>query len=226
MTTGLKATALQLAQRVVLIGNADVAIDYSALVDGSEVVVRFNECPNFGGNTGTRTTILCLINTGAVGRDLYKQARLRELAPARQAGEIWFRGRRDNWLDALLITLFQFRRRKKKLDYGPKLMRANGLRDTPAVYPPRGFLKRARRKLRAVDPQRPWAKVNPSSGFLAIERVLDDPRFAGHEVCLIGFTWERGTPRRTFRDQHTWDEEETLCREHDTKGVLKILPCA
>lgn len=212
-----------LAKRVVLVGNAEVAREYSELVDGSEYVVRFNNCPNLGRNTGSRTTILCLINTGAVGRDLYKKQGLRGLAPLRSS-EIWFRGRRDNWLDVLLTVLFSFRSRKKKLDYGPKILAANGL-DNPVRYADRGHLKAVRHKLWAVDPQRPWKDVNPTSGFLALERVLTDPRFEGCEVCLVGFTWERGSPKRTFREQHTWDEEEAICREYESKGVLKILPC-
>lgn len=212
-----------LAKRVVLVGNAEVAKDYTDLVDTSEVVLRFNDCPNLGRNTGSRTTILCLINTGAVGRDLYKKRGLRDFAPA-NGSEIWFRGRRDNWLDVLLIVLFSFHTRKKKLDYGPKILAASGL-SSETLYAERGHHKAVRHKLWAVDPQRPWKNVNPTSGFLALERVLADPRFAGHEICLVGFTWEKGSPKRTFREQHTWDEEETLCREYEAKGTLKILPC-
>ena len=210
-------------KRVVLVGNADVAIDYGELVDSSEVVLRFNECPNLGNNTGNRTTILCLINTGAVGRDLYRKEGLKGFGPARTS-EIWFRGRRDSWLDILLTLLVSFPRRKKKLDYGPKMMRANQL-SNPVVYADRSLLKRVRRKLWQVDPKRPWKNVNPTSGFLALERVMADPRFDGYEVCLVGFTWEKGGPKRTFREQHTWDEEETLCRQYESKGLLKILPC-
>jgi len=52
----------------VLLGNAAVRSDLSAFVDGSDCVVRLNDCRNFGANTGVKTDMLVLNNTGDPAR--------------------------------------------------------------------------------------------------------------------------------------------------------------
>jgi hypothetical protein len=213
------------ARRVVLVGNAKVEVDHTNLVDDSEHVIRMNDCGNYGINTGTRTTILGLINIGVVGRDHYKKKNLADRRPVLDATEIWFRWWKLGPIDVLRAVLRHPLKRKQHLDYGQKLVLANNLSDKRIVYASRPLVARARKLLRQVDPGRPWKRVVPTSGFLLLQRVFADPRFAGCEICLVGFDWEIGTSRRTYRDQHTWDEEETLCRQYESEGRLRILPC-
>ncbi|MCA8916586.1 MAG: glycosyltransferase family 29 protein [Planctomycetes bacterium] len=214
-----------LAPRVLIIGNAPVQVDYSEFVDASEHVIRMNECPNYDANTGTRTTVLGLINIGVTGRDLYKKQSLRDWRVAQQVDEIWFRWWRFNAWDVLKTFVAHPRTRKQHLDYGDKLVRANALEGKHLVYAQRAFINSVKKKLWEVDRGRPWKKVLPTSGFLIIERVLADPRFKDREVNLLGFTWEAGSNKRSYRSGHTWDEEETLVQRYVEQGRLKILPC-
>jgi hypothetical protein len=210
--------------RVVLVGNAPMKADHSALVDGSEHVIRMNDCLNFGQGTGSRTTILGLINIGVVARDHYHRQSLAGRQPVNDAQEIWFRDARMGLGRTILTVLRHPRGRKKHLDYGARLLAANGITDKRVVYGDRGLLRRTRKMLWQVDPGRAWKHVVPTSGFLLLQRVFADARFAGADICLVGFDWEQGTSRRTFRDQHTWDEEEKLCRRYEANGRIRILP--
>ena len=225
-TESTVASPANLAPRVVIIGNAGVEVDYTDFVDGSEHVIRMNQCLNHGTNTGTRATILGLINIGVTGRDHYKKRDLRDWPVMKQVDEIWFREHRFSAWDVLKTVARHPRTRKQYLDYGEKLIAANGLQNKRVVYATRDLIPKVRKRLWDVDRGRAWASVLPTSGFLIIERVLADPRFAGCEVCLIGFTWEAGTSKRTYRVGHTWDEEETLLRQYARDGRLTILPCA
>ena len=220
-----KPPAAGLARRVMVVGNAPVSVDYSEMVDGSEHVIRMNGCPNWGKNTGTRTTILGLINNGVTGRDHYKKQSLRGWPVAEKACEVWFRAHRYGAWDVLKTILRHPRSRKQYLDYGEKLVRAHGLENKRIVYADRSLIPAARKRLWELDRGRPWKKVLPTSGYLIIERVLADPRFKDCEVCLLGFNWEVGSSKRPFRAGHTWDEEETLVRQYAEQGRVKILPC-
>jgi hypothetical protein len=214
-----------LARRVTIVGNATVCVDHSAVVDSSEHVIRMNECLNYGTNTGTRTTILGLINIGVVARDHYHRRSLVGRPPVADAVEIWFRWWKLGVLEMAWTLLRHPRTRKRYLDYGDKLVRANNLQGRRVVYAERELVEKTRRQLWQIDPGRPWNRVLPTSGFLFLQRVLTDPRFSGYDVCLVGFDWERGSGRRTYRDQHTWDEEEFLARQYEAQGLIRILPC-
>jgi hypothetical protein len=224
-TASSPAVDRALARRVAIVGNATVRIDHSALVDSSEHVIRMNDCLNYGGNTGTRTTILGLINIGVVARDHYHRRSLVGRQAVADAGEIWFRWWRLSAWESAWSLVRHPRTRKQHMDYGDKLICANGLPGKRVVYAERKLVEQTRRRLWQVDAGRPWKRVLPTSGFLFLQRVLADPRFCGYEVCLVGFDWERGSSRRTYRDQHTWDEEEFLARQYEAQGLIRILPC-
>ncbi|MCB9933875.1 MAG: hypothetical protein H6841_10690 [Planctomycetes bacterium] len=218
-----RARMVELQPRVVIIGNADVNIDYGEFIDSSRHVLRFNLCRNFGRNTGTRTTVLVWINTGANGRDAYKKQTFRGWPPAEQAEEIWFRAPRQSLLQRAWLTLRHPRRRKQFFDYGAKILLANGMQHKPARYPSRAEYAAVQRKLLALGTARRHS-ILPSTGILGIERVLADPRFAGLEISLVGFNWFAGTQHRHPDAGHTFDEEEVLVRDYAAQGRLKILP--
>ncbi len=213
----------ELADRLVIIGNAEVPFDASDFVNHSRHVMRFNQCPNYDRNTGTRTTILNLINHGVVGRDLYKRQSLRGWPPAEQAGEIWFRAWKRSWLETVGVVLRHHRQRKRFLDYGAKILNANAMQSKTVRYLPKRRFREIQNLLHNVDPDRPWEKVRPTTGFLGIQRALADSRFHDLPIYLLGFTWELGGEVRVPRAGHTWDEEEILCRGYHDDGRLTIL---
>ena len=210
------------APRVVLVGNADVLVDYSALVDASEDVVRFNLCRNFGRNTGRRTTVLCTINEGVVCRDAYKKKSWVGWPPAEDAREIWFRGARQGLLRRVWLTLRHPRMRKKHYDYGEKVLRACGMTKKPAVYFGRPEYERARDIL---QPRSRLARhqLFPSTGFLGLLHAMNDPRWQGREFALVGFDWFAASALRTAG--HAFTEEEQVARELVAAGRLRVLPC-
>lgn len=211
----------ELQPRVVLVGNADVNIDYGEFIDNSRHVVRFNLCRNWGKNTGTRTTVLVWINLRANGRDAYKKQTWRGWPPAEQAEEVWFRHPRQGALQRLWLLLRHPRTRKQYFDYGAKILRANGMSAKPAIYTTRAEYESVQEKLARFS-STPREQILPSTGILGIERVLADPRFKGMPVSLVGFNWFAGSDIRGMG--HSFDEEESLVRGYAGQGRLEILP--
>lgn len=211
-----------LAQRVVLVGNADVAVDYSALVDGSEEVIRFNLCRNWGRNTGCRTTVLCTINEGVVCRDAYRKKSWVGWPPAEEAREIWFRGAHQGLLRRVWLTLRHPRTRKKFYDYGAKVLRACAMEHKPATYISRAEYERARDVL-LPHSKLPRHDLYPSTGFLGLLHALHEPRWQKHEFVLAGFDWFAGSALRTAG--HAFTEEELAVQSLVAAGRLRVLPC-
>jgi hypothetical protein len=65
--------------RVAVVGNAACEIDYSCVIDASDVVVRFNECRSKAfGTVGSRTDILCIAASPEHRGKFAKDGRIKE----------------------------------------------------------------------------------------------------------------------------------------------------
>ncbi len=208
-----------MSKNFVLVGAAPCSLDYNPLINNADLVLRFNECKQFGGNVGTRTDILCVNNTGSPARRYVATRPMLALAPVR-AAKIWFPrdvnvcrehvsrmihgnpGLRSQWQD---LDFF---------DYSDAILKANDLGH--------GGIECFSRELnaglfRSLEQCNAPPFFSPSTGIFAVARVLGDPAFADHRVHLVGFGFS-GWPG------HPWRAEQALVANYVWRGRIAYYP--
>ncbi|MFK0273987.1 Urease operon accessory protein [Ensifer sp. NPDC090286] len=73
---------------IMIVGNGDVPEGFGAMIDGADIVVRFNDCRSVGYG-GQKTDIVAVCNTGRPGISMLGGGRWKTNAAVRQAREIW-----------------------------------------------------------------------------------------------------------------------------------------
>jgi hypothetical protein len=207
------------SKNLVLIGAAPCSIDYSPLINHADLVVRFNECKQFGGNVGTRTDILCISNMGSPARRYIAQRPMRGLEPLRTA-KIWFPRNTDVCLDHVSRMMEEdpgLRSAWRDLDfrdYSAEITEANDLGH--------GGIERFSKELnarvfRSLERPGDLPFFAPSTGILAVARVLGDPAFADHRVHLVGFGFAGWTG-------HPWRAERAFVANSVWRGRVAYYP--
>jgi hypothetical protein len=177
-----------LRKRLVLVGNALPEKNFSESIDTADIVLRFNFCNHFeSGRVGHKTDILCLVNT----EERFRSSGELPTRVLDSATEIWLIARAPP-------------------DHGDLILKANNIdKGLTRIYT--NELTTLREKLgTAAQTQK------LSSGIVALERVLTDPRFRLYEKQLVGFTWEGW-------QGHAWSAEQELCESYRKSGFLEIL---
>lgn len=84
---------------LIVVGSAPLEIDLARFIDACDCVVRFNNCKNYGGNSGSRTDVLFLSNSDDPANHpslafMLKKRTSREseqeLPYLTRAGQVWF----------------------------------------------------------------------------------------------------------------------------------------
>jgi len=162
----------------------------ASFVDGSDVVVRMNNLKNFGApGQGTRTDIHVVTNTGKPGRRYARKARL-DARILRGAKETWF------GTDPALIESGELGRvadADAARDWAPEIRRRQRWRNRPVRYIPAPLVRR-------LNDEIGGSSRDPSLGARVIALVLEEPRYAGHTVYLLGFGFAGSKA-------HDWDAE-------------------
>lgn len=155
--------------KLALVGNAPPTYDLSAQIDSCDIVIRCNEAKTLGVNTGTRTDILCVNNSGAPADRFISKQLLRRHPNFPELTELWFA-----------------RPFKDCVDLSMKILDANGLSDVPVVYFSTGMNERASKQLRQHNNME---DQHPSTGFLAFCYILEQEEFNDYDKYLFGFTF-------------------------------------
>jgi len=207
-------------KRVVVIGAAPVLTTgpfqdpttpeaLAAFVDGCDVVIRMNNLKNFGApGEGTRTDVHVVTNTGKPGRRYARKARL-DARLLRGARQVWF------GTDPELIGQGELRREEgpdadAERDWAPDIVARQGWQDRDWSYIDAAIVRRVRDAIggRSND---------PSVGARVIARVLEDERYAGHTVHLIGFGFAGSKA-------HDWDAERAWVTSLLEQGRVGRVP--
>jgi hypothetical protein len=196
--------------RLILVGSADVGLDHGAFVDSCDLVIRFNLCQNWNVNTGTRTDVLCVSNTGPPAREMYRRRQLAALPGIGAVREVWFCRPRRSRLESLLLG---WRGHPELVEYGARIVAANGLSRKRVQYVDKRFYRAVWGKLLSTGETR---ACMPSSGMLAVERVLSQGRFGGYEKYLVGFTHQGW-------NGHPWGLEKRMIEGYVCAGLMKRL---
>ena len=199
-------------ERIVLVGNAPLKEDYSALVDGAGMVVRFNNARYFGsGLAGSKTDVLCIANKAHPGRKIAKYQTVKKLAFISHVKAIWF-----PHYSELNAKQFWFkpisRDRFKQTNYSNWILLRNGLTDKDVLHIGKEQYISARNELKISE----VVNLEPSSGYMAIKYIVGHYPAHLYEIFILGFTFSGS-------DAHPWDEEKAKILTWSDKGLLKII---
>jgi hypothetical protein len=201
---------------VVIVGNAPLGYDYSALVDTADVVVRLNDCKRNLGRSGTKTTILCVNNTGVPARGYIAQAPVLTNPLCRGVDEFWFP--RDSSTHRAWVSRIRPNRDDEYEDLTDGIVAANRLQGKTLVRCSAAMndaLFTALQTIERGDGIPDGSFECPSTGMLAIAWSLMDPRFHAHRVVLVGFRFEGW-------EYHPWRAERRLVEEHVRSGRVVL----
>jgi len=80
--------AIEVAQKVMIVGNGDVGEEGRAAIAAADFVIRFNECRSYASSPG-RTDVVAVCNTGRPGKAMTGDTGWRTLPGVVEASEIW-----------------------------------------------------------------------------------------------------------------------------------------
>ncbi len=199
-----------------IIGNAPLRKDLSGFIDACDLVLRFNEGKNHGANSGRKADILCIGNSGAPARRLINNRAIRNAFFYDSMSEVWFP--RDSGIHKKygqtaetesFLTVYD--------DLADELIASNELSGFTIRHFSGELNEIVFRKLKEQALQ-PFEC--PSTGFLAVEYILNEPRFVGYEKVLIGFSFQgyRG---------HPWKAEQRIVQGYsESRTDFKIIPAS
>ncbi len=203
--------------RLVIVGNAPLAFDCSELIDRAEVVVRINECKGATTRCGTRTTVLCINNTGFPARRYIADTPFRNHPLCVGAREIWF-PRHAGIHEAFVAGVAPDRPRGSYEDLTEEIIQANGLGDRVLLRFSQELNASVFDALQSTMRRHGTPEGSfecPSTGMLLIAHVLAAPAYRNHEIHLIGFRF-RGWAG------HPWQSERRLVEEYARSGKLHL----
>jgi hypothetical protein len=192
-----------LLPRLLILGSAPFETDVSRYIDESALVLRFNECKNLSDRTGSKADFLCVTNIGSTTERFIRDRAIGRLPLIDGVREIWLPRCRDVMLEHSrqvnpLLNEWVMR------DQSDELIESNGLSGKQVFHFSVEHNLRAVARLTARS-ARPF--LEPSTGFLAIEYILSEARFADYEKVLLGFGF-------TGWAGHPWDAEKEIVMEY------------
>ena len=203
-------------RRLVVMGNAPLHYDCSALVDLADVVVRLNDCKGAGPRSGTRTTVLCVNNLGSPAREYVDGALFRRFPCCRDASEFWF-PRNQLVHDLHAARVGGAISPGEHADFSAAIIAANALAARTIVHFTAAFNETVISTLQQVRHRYQLAETawSPSTGMFAIAHVLSAPEFREHEVHLLGFRFQGWSG-------HHWAAERRLIAEYVREGRVTL----
>lgn len=219
-------------QTLTIVGNAPLQHDFSDFIDSSDCVVRFNTCKRYGGNSGTKTDILVLNNTG----DPETNPTLRFLLQPRSAEEVqralpylatvkqvWFvRPPPASLLDFIRERIPdcspfkepELRCLRRQSDLAADIAQAQRIPPAIIKQPTTAALHAALwDKLLTYGPTE---AALPSTGMLGVELIVGNPRFSAYKVFAAGFNWN-------MWPGHPGALERALMTDYSRQGRLTLV---
>ncbi len=225
---------------LVIVGNAPLDTDFSKIIDSSNCVVRFNDCVNYNINSGTKTDILIMTNTGDPNTHQTLKTMLKNRTGAKVKEELpYLENVKQVWfVRPDIVFLYNFF--KNNFTEDNHFIKQEFIKQEFISFQITGernlvteiinAQKISEEKVTVITENmyiRIWEKllfygttdaIMPSTGMLGIEMILDDPAFNDYEKFIVGFGWEGW-------NGHPWQSEKLLVENYIKNGVLKILLC-
>lgn len=205
--------AFETVRTVAVVGNGPVSWLDSFRIDRCDVVIRFNEWKNYRRHGGRRADVLCICNTGAPARKFIERNLIGGAPFIERISEVWFP--RDEEVHKRHASVFDPDAPASEFeDLSEGLVSSNRLSGKRLIHFSGAFNQAVFDSLsrRAVGPF-----LCPSTGILAIEYVLCNPRFAGSRKFVFGFSHQGW-------DGHPWQAERALLDERRaTRTDLELI---
>jgi len=213
---------------LVLIGNAAVKTDFSAFIDGSDCVVRLNDCRNHRRNTGSRTDVLFLNNMGDPSKvgmfGFFLRARTkwqirRELPYLKTTKRVFFVRPSAGSCAAFLerhipetnpLRAIQLEEIATDRNLASEITASLRLGGRSIGLISDEFYENVWRKLRQHGQT---SAIMPSTGVLALEMILHGGFFDGYRTYVIGFAHEGWKG-------HPWELERKLFADYIGRNVV------
>lgn len=203
------------ARQIMIVGNGPVDAGAAPLIDGADLVIRFNGSRNFG-SAGHKTDIIAVCNTGRPGAVMLADPEWRDSEAVRRTAAIWSVRDPDKFAELkpqLAIShpeLDDFC--DDYTDGFATFATANGKQHRIIHADVHTALDAA---LLALDAE-PY--VVPSSGMVVIQALLTDPRHAEDTIILAGFG-------HSGWDGHPFEAERRLVDRYIASGrVMRLQP--
>jgi len=164
-------------KKIAIVGNANLKSDQSALIDSCDFVVRFNNCRNYGNNSGTKVSAVCITNTTLTDIKDFDY-NLKDRTFHKDISEIWFPR-----------SIPVHKRINHQYDYedaSESIVEVNNLHSCKIVHFSDEMNENVFRLIRE-NGKKPF--ICPSSGILAIEYILGEDRFKEYNKFVFGFNF-------------------------------------
>lgn len=172
-------------KRIAIVGSAAIEKDESSQIDSCDLVVRFNNCKVYGGNSGKKLDILCINVGGAPACQMIAETTVLKSSFYSLISELWI-PIRTRVCQAHMMGWSLSDPRLDDSDLLDEIIKSNKLGHLPTVRFSMEFNFRVFVMLR----KRAASFVSPSTGFLAIQYVVDEPRFAEWDKLIFGFAFK------------------------------------
>lgn len=196
-----------------IVGNAPPRRDLRNEIDGADIVIRFNDCRTHGGDTGTRSDIVAVCNTGRPAKSMLEGA-WRDHPAVRSAEAIWC-VRNPEAMASRRASILE---RRPDLDdffddRTAELEAVAATRGADCVVLPAEVHDRLDERLGAIAGD---SYVLPSTGLFAIDHVLHHFASPADRVAITGFDHEGW-------EGHPFSAERQLVDRFAAEGSLRRL---
>jgi hypothetical protein len=196
---------------IIIIGNGKVDTDYSALVEASDFVVRFNQANYYNQNNGVKTDALCITNTGAPARQFAKYKTLNNLPFIKNVKQIWFPRPASYYPAQFWFKPFD-RETFERANYERHIISRNDLSNKEIVRFTQELHKAACEDL-AITPESAYI---PSTGYLGLKYVLQQHPYQKAKIILIGFGF-------SGNNIHHWENEKNAVTAMQNLNMIHLL---
>lgn len=215
-------------KRVVILGNAPIKPDLTTFIDNSECVIRFNDCKNYRVNTGKKTDILFLNNTGnpstneslsfllknrneeRVGKNLPYVKKASEVVFVRPNAKFCKLFTNEYISDNNPLKVQQLHEIQLERDLENEIVKALYLEDKEIDFIDNEFYVNVWNKLLRYGKTK---AIMPSTGVLGIESLLDSTKYTEYKKYIAGFSLEGW-------EGHPWELERCLINDYIERRVL------
>lgn len=204
-------------RRIAIVGNGAIPEGVAGMIDGADLVIRFNGCRS-AGQGGWKTDIVAACNTGRPALDMLAGGRWKASRTVRQAKEIWC-VRTPEVFAAMRAPLARSHPDLDDFcdDYTAGFETFARVTGRPLRVIPAAVHQAVDAELAAFDP---WPYVVPSSGLIVIAHVLANVAAAGDRVSLVGFGHE-GWQWHPFAAERLWTEARIESGRLDRLDALR-----
>lgn len=191
-------------KKIAIVGNAPINYDLSDMIDSCDIVVRFNEYPRWGNHSGRKTDVLCVCNTGTPAEKMSTNRMILNAPFYHSSLEVWFPRNEDVHQSHIVKYCAKFNQAKYYKDLSGMLINSNQLSADQVISFSPELNDTAFNKLMKVAK---WPFIVPSTGFLTMEYILNEPRFSDYDKSLVGFSF------RGWRG-HPWEAEKAITLDY------------